>query len=273
MSIRFINKEPALLIRDKEHGRILVIGDLHLGIEHELYKDGITIAPQAEKLYNSITRLIKMSRAEKLVILGDLKHKIPGISFRELKQIPKFMIPIARQAKVYLARGNHDTELEGLYPKSVTFSDAGGFQIGKYGFFHGHAWPDKELLECDHLFTAHIHPTVEFIDDFGFRIVEKVWVRAKPKLKVLKEKYKIGKKKRGKKKSDEPKFDFGELDTIIFPSFNPIISGFPLNSSRRRGKKYVGVLFRSGAVDVKKAETFLLDGTPLGEVRKIKNLV
>lgn len=259
------------MIRNKDYGRILVIGDLHLGIEHELYKEGITIAPQAEKLYEELTRLIKMTRSEKLVILGDLKHKIPGISFRELRQIPKFMIPISRQAKVYLARGNHDTELEGLYPKKVKVYDAGGFRIGPYGFFHGHAWPDKELLECDHLFTAHIHPTVEFIDDFGFRIVEKVWVKSTPNINVLKEKYGIGKKRRGSKKDDEPKFEFGELETIIFPSFNPIISGFPLNSRMQKNKRYVGVLFRSGAVDVKKSEAFLLDGTPLGEIRKIKS--
>lgn len=258
MSIRFINNEPALLISDKEQGKILAIADLHIGIEHEMYKSGITIAPQAEKLYKKIHRLLRMTKADKLVIIGDLKHKIPGISFRELKQIPKFIDPIAKKADIILVKGNHDTELHGLFPDNVDVLDAQGIRIGQYGFFHGHAWPDKELLSCDYLFTAHIHPTIEFIDDFDFRLVEKVWVKNKLKEKILREKYKL------KKKKD---FKFGELQTIIFPSFNPIISGVSLNSNKKRN--YIGPLLSSGVFDVRKAEAYMLDGTLLGEIRKI----
>ena len=69
MSIRFINNEPALLISDKEQGKILAIADLHIGIEHEMYKGGITIAPQAEKLYKKTHRLLRMTKANKLVML------------------------------------------------------------------------------------------------------------------------------------------------------------------------------------------------------------
>ena len=267
MPIRFINDEPALLITDKEHGRILAIADLHLGIEHELFKDGITIAPQAQKLFEKIEKLIRMTKADRLVIIGDLKHKVPGISFRELKEIPKFIEPLAEKIHIVLVRGNHDTEFKDMFRGNVEVHDAKGFAIGKYGFFHGHAWPDKSLLKCDHLLTAHIHPTVEFIDDFGFRLVEKVWVKNRLKEKIVKEKYKIG-KRRKKKKTKEEKFEFGELQTIIFPSFNPIISGVPLNSKRRR--KYIGPLLSSGAFDVRKADAYMLDGTSLGEVRKIK---
>ena len=261
MPIRFINNEPALLISDREHGRILAIADLHLGIEHELFKDGITIEPQAEKLYKRIEKLLRMTKADKLVIIGDLKHKIPGISFRELKEIPKFIGPLAEKARIILVKGNHDTELRELVDKAEVV-DSKGFAIGKYGFFHGHAWPSKRLLECDHLFTAHIHPTVEFIDDFGFRLVEKVWVMGKLKEKKLRERYKIR-----KKKGEEP-FEFGELQTTIFPSFNPIISGVPLNSRRKRN--YIGPLLSSKAFDAKRADAYMLDGTALGEVREIK---
>lgn len=258
MSIRFINNKPALLISDRKHGKILAIADLHLGIEHELYKAGITIAPQVEKLQKEINKLIKLTKANRLVIIGDLKHKIPGISFRELKELPKLMFPLAEKIDVTLVKGNHDTELHGLIPDSVEIHSAKGFAIGPYGFFHGHAWPSKRLLKCDYLFTAHIHPVVEFMDEFGFRFVEKVWVKEKLKEKIVKDKYKI--------KKD---FDFGKMETIVFPSFNPIISGVPLNSKRK--KKYIGPLLSSGAFDVRKAEAFMLDGTALGKIRKIKS--
>jgi putative SbcD/Mre11-related phosphoesterase len=265
MPIRFINNEPALIITDRKHGKILAVADLHLGIEHDLFKDGITIAPQAQKLFEKIDKLIRLTKADRLVIIGDLKHKVPGISFRELKEIPKFINPLAERISIVLVRGNHDTEFKDMFPKNVEVHDAKGFAIGKYGFFHGHAWPSKKLLKCDHLFTAHIHPTVEFIDDFGFRLVEKVWVKNRLKEKILREKYKLKKKK---KKKGEKAFEFGEMQTIIFPSFNPIISGVPLNSKRK--KRYIGPLLSSKAFDPKKAEAYMLDGTGLGEVRKIK---
>lgn len=254
MSIRFIKDKPAILISDRKHGKILAIADIHLGIESELYKKGVVISPQSKKLQDDILSLVKMTKAKKLVIIGDLKHKIPGISFRELKEIPKFINPISRKVEIILVKGNHDTELEGMLPKKVKVYGSKGFRIGPYGFFHGHAWPDKELLECDNLFTAHIHPTVEFVDDFGFRIVEKVWVMGKLKKKTIKERYKTT--------------PSGDLNTLIFPSFNPIITGVPLNSKRT---KYMGPLLSSGAFDVKKSEAYMLNGTLLGKTTKVNS--
>jgi len=87
-----------------------------------------------------------------------------------------------------------------------------------------------------------------------------VWVKGKLNEKILKEKYKI--------KKSEKKEKLGKMETIIFPSFNPIISGVPLNSRRKR--KYIGPLLTSGAFDVKKAEAYMLDGTALGKIKQIK---
>jgi len=258
MPIRFIRNKPALLISDRKHGKILAIADLHLGIEHELYNAGIAIAPQAEKFKKTIGGLLKMTKADKLVIIGDLKHKVPGISFRELKELPKLVDFLSERVHVVLVRGNHDVELKEI-SKDIEVHSSRGFSIGRYAFFHGHAWPSKKLLKCNHLFTAHVHPTVEFVDDFGFRIVEKVWVKGKLDEKAIRKKYKI--------KKLEKKEKLGKMETIIFPSFNPIISGFPLNS--KRGGKYIGPLLTSGAFVVKKAEAYMLDGTALGKIGKI----
>jgi len=258
MAIRFISNYPALyIIKEK----ILAVADLHLGLEHQLYQSGISIAPQAEKFKDTIGKLLKMTKAKKLVIIGDLKHKVPGISFRELKEVPKLVDYLTEKIHVILTKGNHDTELKEISEKMEVHSSR-GFSIGPYGFFHGHAWPSKKLLKCSHLFTAHIHPTVEFIDDFGFRIVEKIWVKGKLNEKIVRKKYKI---KKSKKKEKEK---LGKMETIIFPSFNPIISGVPLNSKRRGS--YIGPLLTSGAFDARKAEAYMLDGTGLGKISKIK---
>jgi len=261
MSIRFLRDKPALIISDKKFGKILVLADLHLGIEHELFNAGIVIAPQAEKFYKEITKLIKLTHADKLVIVGDLKHKVPGISFRELREVPKLLEPLAEKIKIIIVKGNHDTEFgEDIIPENVEVHDSKGFSIGPYGFFHGHAWPAKELLKCECLFTAHIHPVVEFVDDFGFRIVEKVWVKGKLDEKIVRKKYKV-----------KPAQKLGEMETIIFPSFNPIISGVPLNSKSKKKRDYIGPILSSGAFDVKKAEAYMLDGTALGKISKIKS--
>ena len=268
MAIRFLHDKPAALITDRKHGRILVIADVHLGIEHELYSNGIVIAPQAEKFYKEIDKLLRFTKAEKLVIIGDLKHKVPGISFREIREIPKLLEPLAEKTKIFLCHGNHDSDLKGLIPESVEVYDSHGFSIGPYGFFHGHAWPAKELLKCDYLFTAHIHPTVEFVDDFGFRIVEKVWAKGTLDEKILRKKYSIGSKRR---KGRGGEFKFGKLETIIFPAFNPIISGMPLNSKSKKKRDYIGPLLSSCAFDIDKAEAYMLDGTALGKIGKIKS--
>ena len=262
MAIKFITDYPALLITDRKHGKILIIADLHMGLEHQLYQEGITIAPQAEKFKETIGELLKMTKAERLVILGDLKHKVPGISFRELKELPKLVDYLTKKVHVILTKGNHDVELKEI-SESIEVHGSHGFSIGAYGFFHGHAWPDKKLLGCDYLFTAHIHPVVEFVDDFGFSIFEKVWVEGKLDEKILRKKYKIKNKSEKKKKNEK----LGKMETIIFPSFNPIISGVPLNSKR---KKYIGPILTSGALNLNKSEAYMLDGTRLGKIKKIK---
>jgi metallophosphoesterase superfamily enzyme len=45
MKIKFLT-EPALLLEDK----ILVVADLHIGLEYEIYKSGITIPSKLGKL-------------------------------------------------------------------------------------------------------------------------------------------------------------------------------------------------------------------------------
>ena len=264
MAIRFLRGKPALLISDRAHGRTLCIADVHLGIEHELYKSGIVIAPQAERFRREMEALLRLTRASRLVIIGDLKHKVPGISLREVRELPKLVEPIAKKVETILVKGNHDTELDELAGEHVKIADADGFSLGKYGFFHGHAWPKKELLKCDYLFTAHIHPTVEFVDDFGFRLVEKVWAKGKLDQKIMAKKYALGPARMKKEK-----FAFGRMETTVFPAFNPIISGMPLNSKEHAKKGDLGPLMQSGALKPKSMDAYMLDGTHLGRVGKI----
>ena len=146
MSIKFVTDYPALFIPEI---KALVIADVQIGLEHELYKKGIFIQPQVDKFLKILDRLIKITKSKNLVILGDLKHKVPGISLRETKYLPIFFEHLMKKVKIIFVKGNHDTDLEGLIPKEVETYGAQGVKIGKYGFFHGHGWPSKEMMKCD----------------------------------------------------------------------------------------------------------------------------
>jgi hypothetical protein len=186
--IKFLVDHPAMFISEK---KTLIITDLHIGYEYELYKSGIIISPQAEKFEKTIDHLVRATKAKTLIILGDLKHKVPGISYREEKEIPKLVYHLLKKLKVILVKGNHDTFLDKILPKRVKVFSSRGFKMGKYGFFHGHAWPSEKLMHCDHLFFGHVHPAIEFKDKFGYRSLEQIWIKGKLNKDFAKKKYKI----------------------------------------------------------------------------------
>ena len=249
--MKFVKNFPALLI-PKE--RILVIADLHLGLEHEYYELGITIPPQAEKFANLVNKLVKQSKSKILIILGDLKHEVPGISLREERQIPKFFSKLKKDLKVILVRGNHDTFIERIIPANVKVMPARGFKIGKYGFFHGHAWPSKELMDCNTLFMAHIHPVIEFKDRFGYRLVEQVWVDGRLNKEKIAKRYKLKK--------------VGRLRTIIMPAFNKLLGGVALNKMER--EELMGPLLLNNVFELNSSKVYTLDGTFLGTLKDLK---
>lgn len=253
MSIKFLTDYPALSIPDK---KALVIADLHLGLEHDLYKSGIVIPPQAEKFQKIINDLIKTTKAKTLIILGDLKHSVPGISYREEKEIPKLISNLIEKVKIILVKGNHDTFLQKILPKEVKIYSSRGLKLGKYGFFHGHAWPSKKIMSCNHLFFAHLHPTIEFRDKLGYRNIERVWVRGKVKEELVKQKYKIKK--------------VGKLHATILPVFNRLLGGLPIN--KRTNKELMGPLLANSFIDIGSSKAYLLDGTLLGNVEQLKDV-
>lgn len=248
MVIRFVRDLPALFIPEE---KILVISDLHLGLEHELFKAGIVISPQAEKFKKTIDFLIKTTKAKTLIILGDIKHKVPGTSFREMKEIPKLFLHLIEKVKVVCVKGNHDDNISSLLPKVKIYSSR-GFKLGRYGFFHGHAWPSKNLMECDYLFMGHVHPCVEFRDRFGYRSIEQVWIKGELKKELVKSKYKIK--------------NCGNLKTIIFPTFNKLLGGVAIN--KLEDKELVGPILANNFLDIRKCEAYLLDGTYLGRIER-----
>jgi len=251
MAIRFLTDYPVAFIPEK---KTLVIAELHLGLEYQLYKSGITIPPQGERFKETLDKLIEETKSKILIIVGDIKHKVPGSTIREDKEIPKFLNYLKEKIKVVLVKGNHDDRIEEIIPEGVKICSSRGLKLGSYGFFHGHAWPSKKLMNCDYLFMGHIHPAIEFKDQFGYRFVLHVWLKGELNKELIKKKFKIKKT--------------GKMITIILPTFNNILGGMAVNKIAK--EKVIGPLLKNKIFDVENSDIYLLDGTHLGKMKNLK---
>jgi len=255
MEPKFVTGEPALVI-----DKTLVIADLHIGIEFEYYKSGIRIPSNTEQMKRDLDRLIKQTRAERLLILGDVKHKVPGVSRQELREIPEFLEYLGNKARVDILPGNHDSGLKDFIPNNVFLHSSRGIGIEGSYFFHGHTWPSPQFLKSDYVLVGHEHPQIEFVDSLGYRFFEPVWIRAKLIREKIERKYKNVPKK------------LPEL--IIFPRFNKLSGGISMNrpvseieKSHETHHTGIGTLVRSAKLN--SAKIYLLDGTLLGELKNL----
>ncbi len=238
-----IYNERALLL-----GEHLIIADLHLGLEQEFAQRGAIIPSQHEKMLKSIVRLLAATGAKNLVILGDLKHGIPHTTVQEYREIPELVNVISKRASVSIIKGNHDGDLEKLLPRTKILRSLG---IGSVLLAHGHTALEEKEFAHDYIILGHNHPCIEFRDELGRSTKESAWLRAKLRRDFLEQ--------LGLQKSPQ---------IIVMPAFNELISGTPLNSS----EELLGPLFRRKFIDVENARVYLLDGTLLGRVKKLREL-
>jgi uncharacterized protein len=244
MPLKFLT-EPALLV-----GKALVVTDLHIGIEHEMYQSGVTVPSQVKNLEERLDRLIKQTKANHLVFLGDVKHQVPSISWQEYREIPEFLEHFSK-IKVSVVKGNHDGNIERLAPSNVNIYEPSGFVLGDVLLIHGQAWPEKKDLGAKYIVMGHVHPNVEFWTH-DFRTAEPCWVRCEVDNKKLQKKFKV-------------KTDFRE--GVVMPVFSHIVGGMAFNS-----KKFepLGPILNNKVLKWNEADVYLLDGTLLGRLDELK---
>ncbi len=254
MLISPLLNEPALVVENTV--RTLVIADIHLGIEWDLYYSGISIPSQVEKRKKRICGYIKKVKPDRIVLLGDIKHNVPRTSWQEKQEVPEFLGSLASFAPVDIAPGNHDGDIEYLIPENVTIHDMRGFVLDDAGYFHGHTWPDAELLSVSYVIMSHNHPAIRLTDSLGHALSEPVWIRTHFIEKAMREHY--------------GDIEWMNPEVIIMPAFNELCGGIPFNESVR--EELLGPVFANHAIELEKARAFLLDGTDLGTIGGIKKL-
>ncbi|MBU6996362.1 MAG: metallophosphoesterase [Theionarchaea archaeon] len=207
----------------------LVVCDIHLGIEYEMYTKGIRMGSLTDRIKGEIEALLTED-ITRLILLGDIKHNVPNVSWHEEREVPGF---VDFSVPVEIVKGNHDGGIESLVDCDVKNE----IVMNGIVLTHGHRALDNPLPPL--LVVGHSHPAVEFQDELGSRTKEKCWI--------------LG-------------YTLQNTRVIIMPAFNPVIRGVAVNSDPR----IPGVLFSQNLLDESRCDIYLLDGTYLGTLKTLR---
>lgn len=248
--------ERALLFAPRGGPRVLVVGDLHIGIETDYAIGGVRIPSATPSMVDRLRRLAAATRARQLVIAGDLKHSVGAPTPQEVVEVPQALDEVARAfEEVVVVPGNHDGLVGELVPRQpgsrVRLAPVGGHLCrGGLLVVHGHAWPDPGLARrARALATAHTHAAVALQDLMGKVQKEPCWARARVNPEAWRDRFGVE----------------GRPEVILMPPFNDLCTGVPLNVAGG-----LGPLLRGGFVDLGAAEVYLLDGIHLGSLRSLE---
>lgn len=153
---------------------LLVISDLHLGLERSMTYDGSYVPKfQLKDLKEDMRSAVDKTGASRILLNGDLKHEFKYTRFSEKEEIEDFLEFLkTRFDEIIVVKGNHDTFLEevitGDHVKyTETYLENGAL------FLHGHSSLSKtEVDDYDTLVIGHEHPALALEDEIG--ITEKV---------------------------------------------------------------------------------------------------
>lgn len=154
-------------------GDYAVIGDLHLGFEERLNRDGYNIHSKTEELIDEIIALEK----ERLIMLGDVRSDFTeilpgegGVLFTALSRLSNSF------KEVVITKGNHDGGLSKLTGRLGNIRLVSEFAHEGVGFMHGHALPSKELsISVKTVCFGHLHPSVVVRDTNGVVYKKDCW--------------------------------------------------------------------------------------------------
>lgn len=244
MDFQPIPDHPALLA-----GESLVVTDLHIGLEAEIGRHGVYVTSQTRKMADRLVRLLDKHRPKRLVLLGDVKHYIPGTSALERRDLPAFFTAVAPAVpEIEITAGNHDALIRYALPTSVRLRRPTGLVADGFGFLHGHAWPSKGVMAARVVVAGHNHPAFVAVDRLGHRTVAPAWMRL-PLRRHVARYSRVGR------------------ELVVIPSFNPLCGGTPVNDTRQR---LLGPLTSPKVSRVEDGELHLLDGTYLGRLGDLR---
>ncbi|MDP3395930.1 MAG: metallophosphoesterase [Methanoregula sp.] len=174
MKMEFIEEGPALVIEGEQ--RMLIVADLHFGIEADLAAHGLHFKSRSERRLERLHKVIDSTKPDELVLLGDVKHSIPSLTWQEYHEMPKILDSLRTRLPLHVFPGNHDVGIERFLHGGESRPKDGAVLDG-VGYLHGHMIPSPEL--AGHLVViGHHHPLLSLRDEVGCALQSPAYLRA-----------------------------------------------------------------------------------------------
>ncbi|UIP00805.1 metallophosphoesterase [Halobaculum sp. CBA1158] len=228
----------------------LLVADYHAGIEVGLrYERGIELDSAADERRERVCDLLARTDADRLVVLGDLGHRIGGAGDAEVAEVDALASAVG--VPVTLALGNHDAGLADALGDRLTVTPPGGARLGDVGIVHGHTWPDPGVLAARVVCMGHEHPTVRLADAVGGGRTERAWLRGPLDRDAFADAVGL------------EGVDWRDPELVVFPAFNDRSGGSRINVE---GRRFLAPFLPEGLAS---GEAYLFDGTRLGDYRRV----
>jgi len=156
MHLTFISSGPCLVVEGEQ--RVMVIADLHFGIETDYARHGVHIPSQGRRRIDRALACVREASPDLLVLLGDVKHSIPITTRQEYRELPDALDAFRKLVPVRVVPGNHDGGIERFLGDGELLP-AKGAVIDGVGYLHGHTAPSAALLGRL-ILPGHLHPVV-----------------------------------------------------------------------------------------------------------------
>ena len=263
MVFRWVEGAPCLILEEGDR-RYLVLSDLHIGIEGEAASSGIHLPSMLPVLLERVRELITSQSADVLLLLGDVKHRIAGVSWREARQLREFVVEVSKLVdEVVIVPGNHDVGVYSLTEGSARIAPSRGLGIGDAWLLHGHTWPHPEALKRDLIIIGHTHPVLRlFEDDVAVR--QRIYLLARTRRARL---YEALLTRPGYGELVKSYSRRGVMRLLVMPHFNPAAGGVEVE--QLVSSKMGSPLLRSGVFKIGDALVVTLGGVILNSVRKV----
>ncbi len=199
MGARHIKVMPGVTITNDrclilDDGPTAVIGDLHLGYESALEKEGMFIPRiNTESIRDALNGILDRYEPERVVLLGDIKHEFQRSSYKSREDVRNIIKLVDEAAEAIVIKGNHDNFLQNIVASmginTLDYIDIMGFRLE-----HGHV--DSGVRP---VIIGHEHPSVRIPGELSGSMKLQCFVVAK------------------------------EQGVIVIPPFSPFASGNDLN--------------------------------------------
>jgi hypothetical protein len=174
MNLEFFGDGPALVIEGEQ--RLLVVADLHFGIEADLAAHGLHFRSRSADRLERLLRIIDAADPDLLILLGDIKHSIPSLTRQEFNELPGILDAIRSRIPLKVFPGNHDIGIE-RYLVDHEIQPKDGAILDGVGYLHGHMYPSP-LLAGHLMVIGHHHPQFSLKDEVGCALQAPAYLRA-----------------------------------------------------------------------------------------------